>query len=86
MEMTERKKMAGHAACFAAYAIFGFNIIVCKDLMGGHLVSPLAIFTLRSIGAGIIFWILSAFMPHEYVDRKDYPKIFAASFLGFFPT
>lgn len=86
MEMTERKKMAGHAACFAAYAIFGFNIIVCKDLMGGHLVSPLAIFTLRSIGAGIIFWILSAFMPHEHVDRKDYPKIFAASFLGFFLT
>lgn len=86
MEMTERKKMAGHAACFAAYAIFGFNIIVCKDLMGGHLVSPIAIFTLRSIGAGIIFWILSAFMPHEHVDRKDYPKIFAASFLGFFLT
>lgn len=79
-------RLAGHGACFAAYAIFGFNIIVCKDLMGGHLISPLAIFTLRSLGAGTLFWILSLFMPSEEIDRKDFIKIFAASFLGFFLT
>lgn len=79
-------KLIGHAACFGAYAIFGLNIIVCKDLMGGHLVSPIAIFTLRSLGAGALFWFFSLFLPAEKVDRKDYPKIFAASFLGFFLT
>lgn len=84
--MKENIRISGHIACLAAYAIFGFNIIVCKDLTGGHLISPLGIFTIRSIGAGLLFWALSLFLPKEKVDRKDYIKIFAASFLGFFMT
>ena len=73
-------------ACFAAYAIFGVNIITCKDLTSGHLISPITILTLRSLGAGLIFWILSIFLPHEKVEKKDYLKIFAAAFLGYFVT
>ena len=84
--MTGQRTISGHLACFAAYAIFGINIIVCKDLTGGHLISPLAIFTLRSLGAGLIFWLLSLFMPAEKVDKQDYLKIFAAAFLGYFMT
>lgn len=71
-------------ACLVAYAIFGFNIIVCKDLTSGRLISPLAIFSLRSIGAGALFWLISLFVPKEKIERKDYVKIFAASILGFF--
>ena len=71
-------------ACFVAYAIFGFNIIVCKDLTSGQLISPLSIFCLRSIGAGALFWLISLFAPKEKIERKDYVKIFAASILGFF--
>lgn len=74
----------GHIVCFIAYAIFGFNIIVCKDLTSGQLISPLSIFCLRSMGAGGLFWLISLFMPQEKVDKKDYVKIFAASMLGFF--
>ena len=85
-EMTGQRTISGHLACFAAYAIFGINIIVCKDLTGGHLISPIAIFTLRSLGAGLIFWLLSLFMPAEKVDKQDYLKIFAAAFLGYFMT
>ena len=33
--------------------------------------------------AGALFWAVSAFMPEEKVDRKDYIRIFAASMLGF---
>ena len=84
--MTKHRPISGHLACFAAYAIFGINIIVCKDLTGGHLISPIAIFTLRSLGAGFIFWLLSLFMPAEKVDKQDYLKIFAAAFLGYFMT
>ena len=84
--MKENTRISGHIAFLAAYAIFGFNIIVCKDLTGGHLISPLGIFTIRSIGAGLLFWALSLFLPKEKVDRKDHIKIFAASFLGFFMT
>ena len=74
----------GHIAAFIAYAIFGFNIIVCKDLTSGGLIPPLGIFTLRSLIAGGLFWLVSLFMPKEKVDRKDFIKIFAASMLGFF--
>ncbi len=84
--MKDRSLLIGHIACFTAYAIFGINIIICKDLTRGHLISPLALFCLRSLGAGALFWILSMFMPAEKVDRKDYIKIFAASFLGYFMT
>ncbi len=80
------RNLKGHLACFAAYAIFGINIIVCKDLTSGHLISPIAIFTLRSLVAGAIFWILSLFFPSERVEPKDFLKIAAASFLGYFVT
>ena len=81
--MTNKGSAFGHIAAFIAYAIFGFNIIVCKDLTSGGLIPPLGIFTLRSLIAGGLFWLVSLFMPEEKVDRKDYIKIFAASMLGF---
>ena len=86
MDSESRKILTGHLACFVAYAIFGVNIIVCKDLTGGRLISPIAIFTLRSLGAGALFWILSLFLPKEKVESRDLPKIFLAAFLGYFVT
>ena len=84
--MNSNTSIGGHLACFTAYAIFGVNIIVCKDLTSGHLISPITIFTLRSLGAGLMFWILSMFLPSEKVEKKDYLKILAAAFLGYFVT
>lgn len=81
--MADRNSITGHASAFIAYAIFGFNIIVCKDLTSGNLIPPLGIFTLRSLVAGALFWIVSMFFPKERIDRKDYIRIFAASMLGF---
>ena len=80
------EKTTGHLACFIAYAIFGINIIVCKDLTSSRLISPLALFCLRSLGAGSLFWIISCFLPKEKVEKKDYGKIMMASLLGFFLT
>ena len=81
--MATKDSVIGHASAFLAYAIFGFNIIVCKDLTSGHLIPPLGIFTIRSLVAGALFWLLSLFLPKEKVERKDYIRIFAASMLGF---
>ena len=81
--MTNKGSILGHCAAFIAYAIFGFNIIVCKDLTSGGLIPPLGIFTLRSLIAGGLFWLVSLFQPAEKVEKKDYIKIFAASMLGF---
>ena len=81
-----KEKTIGHLACFIAYAIFGINIIVCKDLTSSRLISPIALFGLRSLGAGLLFWLISCFLPKEKVDQKDFGKILMASLLGFFLT
>lgn len=73
----------GHISAFVAYLIFGLNIIVNKDLSNSGI-SPLALFTFRSVGAGSLFWIISMFRPSEKVERSDFPKILVAAILGFF--
>lgn len=84
--MINKKECIGHLCCFVAYAIFGVNVVTCKDLTNSHILSPIALFTLRAIGAGTLFWIISAFTPKEKVAKKDFPKIILASLLGFFLT
>ena len=84
--MREKNSIFGHIACFTAYLIFGLNIVVCKDLTSSGAISPLALFTLRSLGAGMLFWLISLFLPKERVESRDLLKIFVASVLGFFLT
>ena len=82
--MVNKDALIGHLSGLIAYAIFGFNIIICKDLTNGDYISPMTIFCLRSMGAGGLFWLLSLFMPKEKIAKKDFFKIFIASMLGFF--
>ena len=86
--MNERKNtIIGNLACFGAYAIFGFNIICCKNIALDGNITPMALFCLRSFGATLLFWIWSLFSaPHEKIDRADVWKIVLASFLGLFIT
>ena len=44
------------------------------------------LYCLRAIGATLLFWLVSLFMPKEKVPLKDFPKIFVASMLGLFLT
>ena len=77
----------GNLACFAAYAIFGFNIICCKNIAIDGNITPMALFCLRSFGATALFWIWSLFTaPHEQIAKQDIWKVAIASFLGLFMT
>ena len=79
--------LVGNLACFAAYAIFGFNIVSCKSIALDGNVTPMALFCLRSFGATVLFWIWSLFTaPREHIDREDIWKVVVASFLGLFMT
>lgn len=79
--------LTSHLAALAAYSIFGFNIIVCKDLTASGIFSPILLFFFRSLGAGFLFWFLSAFVKEEKkVAKRDYPKIFLAALFGYFLT
>ena len=82
--MAQKGSITGHLSALIAYSIFGFNIIVCKDLTSDGLIPPLGIFTLRSVFAGGLFWLVSLFQPKENIEKQDFIKIFAASMLGFF--
>lgn len=79
-----RPELAGHLACLGAYTIFGLNIVFCKGIANCGMVSPIALFTLRAIGAASLFWIISLFLPKQKIDKGDIWKIACASFLGFF--
>ena len=79
-------KVWGHLAVLGAYTIFGFNIIICKELTNAHLVSSLGLFCFRSVGACLLFWTISLFLPKEKVPFKDLCGIFVASMLGFLLT
>ena len=77
----------GNLACFTAYAIFGFNIISCKNIALDGNITPMALFCLRSFGAAALFWIWSLFTdPRGQVERRDLWKVAVASFLGLFLT
>ena len=79
--------LVGNLACFAAYAIFGFNIISCKSIALDGNITPMALFCLRSFGATALFWLWSLFTaPGDQVERKDLWKVAVASFLGLFMT
>lgn len=79
--------LVGNLACFTAYAIFGFNIISCKNIALDGNITPMALFCLRSFGATILFWIWSLFTaPKEQVEKRDLWKVALASFLGLFMT
>ena len=80
------KKSLGHISAFIAYTIFGFNIIICRDLSTLALISPMGLFCFRAIGASALFWIVSLFLPQEKVEKKDFLQIFIASMLGLFLT
>ena len=84
---TKNSTLIGNLACFAAYAIFGFNIICCKNIANDGNITPMALFCLRSFGATALFWIWSLFTaPHDQIEKKDIWKVAVASFLGLFMT
>ena len=87
MTTSRKDTLIGNLACFAAYAIFGFNIISCKNIAIDGNITPMALFCLRSFGATALFWIWSLFTaPHDHIEKKDIWKVAVASFLGLFMT
>ena len=72
----------GHLASFGAYAIFGLNIVFCKDIANEGGIPPLVLFIFRAISATLIFWLLSLWGKRETVPGKDLLRMCGASLLG----
>lgn len=74
----------GHLAAAAAYAIFGINVVVCRDIANEGHIQPIVLFSMRALVAGGLFWLLSLFTPKEHVPAKDFFKLAIAGILGLF--
>ena len=76
------RQLIGHLASFGAYAIFGLNIVFCKDIANQGELSPIFLFTLRALCAGILFWLLGLFTRREKVPPIDLLRMAGAALLG----
>lgn len=80
----DRQSAIGHAACAAAYIIFGINVVVCRDIATDGGLAPIVLFTMRALVAGALFWLLSLFTPREAVPPRDLLRLLGASVVGLF--
>lgn len=74
----------GHFASAATYAIFGINIIACRDIAIDGGLAPIVLFVIRALVAGVLFWIVSLIGPREKVPPRDLLKIGGAGIIGIF--
>ncbi len=80
--MKNKNKIQAHSAVILANVIFGLGVPVTKLLLD-EWVSPMGYMFTRCLGAAVIFWLISLFMPKEPVQRKDLFIIMLGGLLGF---
>ncbi|MBX2826886.1 MAG: DMT family transporter [Flavobacteriaceae bacterium] len=68
-------------AATGASAIYGANHTLAKGLMP-DVIGPFGFIVLRVVGAAVLFWITSLFLPREKVDRKDWLRILGCALFG----
>ena len=69
-----------HLALLGANVIYGANYLIAKGVMPGKI-GPSGFVFLRIVGAGILFWIIRAFIK-ERVERKDLLRLVLCGLLG----
>ena len=78
--MNSNKTLQGHTAILTANIIFGLGVPVTKFLLD-EWVTPMTYMASRCIGATIIFWLISLFLPKEKVEKRDLIVIMAGGLL-----
>ncbi len=80
----DKRIATGHLASAAAYVIFGINVVVCRDIATDGGVVPIVLFGMRSLVAGLLFWLASLLQPKEPVPPRDLLRLAGAGILGLF--
>lgn len=75
------KEIKSHAAIIGANLIYGINYVVAKGIMPDYI-KPLGLVLFRTIGAALLFWTFSMFLPKEKVSRKDLLYIAMCALFG----
>lgn len=75
------KRHLAFLAAFGASFIYGLNHTLAKDLMPTYI-EPFGFIMLRVLGAAVLFWITSLFVPKEKIDRRDWGRMALCAFFG----
>lgn len=75
-------KLKGHVAMLGANVTWGMMAPIAKIAMATGVVTPLLMTNFRIIGAAILFWIASIFVPYQRVPARDLLKLAGAGMLG----
>ncbi|WP_297059105.1 DMT family transporter [uncultured Duncaniella sp.] len=74
--------LKGHAAMLGANTMWGLMAPVAKMVMAAGIVSPLLMTSFRILGAALLFWTASLFVPDEKVPPRDLLLMAGAAMLG----
>ena len=77
----DKNKVFAIIAALAATTIYGLNHTIAKVVMPNYI-EGFGFIQLRLMGAGLIFFIISFFIPNEKIDISDYLRLFFAALLG----
>lgn len=83
----DKRVAIGHLASAAAYIIFGINVVVCRDIATDGGLAPIVLFSMRSLVAGILFWLVSLLegkTSSHHVPPRDILRLAGAGILGLF--
>ena len=82
----DKGKLKGHAALWVANIVWGLNAPICKSVLRSEYntqgISPFALSTYRMLGACLLFWTVSLFLPREKVAPRDVVLLLFASVFG----
>lgn len=75
------KRTLALLAALGATTIYGLNHTIAKEVMPTYI-QGFGFVQVRLLGAAILFWLVSLFIPQQKIDRADVPKMLLCALLG----
>ncbi len=75
------KRTLALLAAFGASAIYAANHTIAKGVMPIYI-KPFGFILLRVLGAAVLFWLISIWVPKEKIEKKDWPRFIGSAIFG----
>ena len=75
------KILKAHIALFTVNAIYGANTLIAKGVMPQYLTAN-AFIAIRVVGATLLFWLLSAIVKTDKIQKADWPRLLVCGLFG----
>ncbi len=75
------KIFKAHIALFTVNAIYGANTLIAKGVMPQYLTAN-AFIAIRVVGATLLFWLLSAIVKTDKIQKSDWPRLLLCGLFG----